>query len=150
MKQPKIFIPFCLLCGLLLGWQNFAGLNLRDAGSELAAPRWTNGFLQRPDQADDQARDLLCLDRVCADGSPWPEGEDPASWLKSLGYEHAQKGKRSLPQAPALVRHPEGWLLLITEASDRLEVLTERGGSGVWPPGRWTELEGLAWWGLRR
>ena len=150
MKTPRIFIPFCLVCGLVAGAKNFGALDLRDAGEDLKAPEWVDGFLQRPDQKQLQGRDLLCLERDCAPTAPWPEGEDPTGWLRDLGFHDAQRGTKDLPQAPALIDHPEGWVILMTEASDRLEVVRQGHGGGRWPPQRWDALRGLPWWGPLR
>jgi len=38
-------------------------------------------------------------------------------------------------------------MLLITEASDRLEVVQQKGGGGLWRPERWEELRDMPWWG---
>ncbi|HBU48683.1 MAG TPA: hypothetical protein DEB46_10265, partial [Myxococcales bacterium] len=76
--------------------------------------------------------------------------DDPARWLHSLGFPDARRGQKELPQAPALVRHPEGWMILMTEASDRLEVVLQTQGGGRWAPERWEELRGLPWWGPLR
>ncbi len=150
MKVPKIFIPFCLVCGLVVGAKNFAALERREAGPDLPPPQWSDGLLQRPDQRALQGAELLCFERSCGDVSPWPVGDDPSDWLQSLGFSHARQGQRELPQAPALIRHPDGWMLLITEASDRLEVVLEKRGGGLWRPERWASLRGLPWWGPLR
>tara|TARA_B000000557_G_scaffold251019_1_gene237884 strand:- start:1036 stop:1488 length:453 start_codon:yes stop_codon:yes gene_type:complete len=150
MKTPRFFIPFCLICGLIVGAKNFGALNLQDAGEDLAAPQWVEGILQRPEQKGLQGRDLLCSERSCSAAPPWPDDDDPARWLHSLGFPDARRGQKELPQAPALVRHPEGWMILMTEASDRLEVVLQTQGGGRWAPERWEELRGLPWWGPLR
>ena len=55
------------------------------------------------------------------------------AWLRRLGQTGAQRGVGERPDAPALVRHDGQWFILWGERSDRLEVVLEGQGAGVWP-----------------
>ncbi len=80
----------------------------------------------------------------------WPSTDDPTNWLKQLGQHGAQPGVGERPDVPALIRSDAGWVILWGERSDRLEVVLERRGAGVWPRQRFDTLYGLPWWGPLR
>ena len=82
--------------------------------------------------------------------SPWPNSSDPSSWLQELGQSQAKQGIGDRPDAPALIQHEDRWVILWGERSDRLEVVVENQGAGVWPRKRFKSLYGSSWWGPLR
>ena len=61
-------------------------------------------------------------------GESDPEARGCAGWGR-----RALNGVGERPDAPALVRHDGQWIILWGERSDRLEVVLEGQGAGVWP-----------------
>ena len=62
----------------------------------------------------------------------------------------SKKGIGDRPDAPALIRYDGRWMILWGERSDRLEVVVENQGAGVWPRKRFKALYGSSWWGPLR
>jgi hypothetical protein len=93
---------------------------------------------------------FLCRVTSCAASPRWPQGDDPISWLEGLGQKGVPAGRGARPDAPALIHSPQGWIILWGERSDRLEVVIEGRGAGVWPPQRFAGLYGQPWWGPLR
>jgi hypothetical protein len=139
-----------LLCGALLALRNAGGLAFLPAGSDMAAPVWRDGLLARPAQAAQTGAAFLCRRASCAEVPAWPASDDPSAWLSALGQERAHRQDKRSVRAPSLLRVGPRWVILWTESGDRLEVLIEGRGSGVWPVARFAELRRLPWWGPLR
>ena len=145
----RALVALCLICGAVFLWHNHGALALRPA-SDLKPPTWQDGLLQSEHlRALDGARFLCRLDS-CAPSAPWPSSEDPSSWLEGLGQKGVAVGLGERPDAPALIRSEEGWVILWGERSDRLEVVVQGRGAGVWPRRRFGDLYKLPWWGPLR
>ena len=140
----------CLLCALIFGLRNLAEARDHDLDRRFKAPVLRGDLLQRPGLEGVDGRSFLCRREGCDDQTPWPAGDDPLPWLKALGHQDASPGRGRLPSAPALVRSPEGWLVLWSERPERLEVIVQGRGAGVWPRAKFEAMGGWSWWkGLR-
>ena len=135
------------LCAALLGLRNGGGLAYRAAGDALQPPQWREGLLARSEQAAETGARFLCRRGACGGQAAWPEGEDPSGWLAALGQNQAHAQTHRSLRAPALIRLAGRWVILWTESGDRLEVVIEGRGSGVWPVSRFAELRRAPWWG---
>jgi hypothetical protein len=143
-------LGLALLCAALLLLRNHDALHLRDASSELRAPVWKNGLLQRSGLDSLSAAEFLCRRDSCSDLEPWPAGDEPQNWLLSMAQLDVKKGLGERPDAPALIHTAEGWMVLWAERGDRLEVLLQGRGAGVLPRSAFKGLYGLPWWGPLR
>ncbi len=149
--RPSDFtvLVLCLVCGILFALRNGDVRTNFSAAPGLEAPRLVDGLLQRESMQKTIGSSFLCRTE-CASVSPWPVESDPRSWLDEIGQAHAKQGIGDRPDAPALIRFEGRWMILWGERSDRLEVVVENQGAGVWPRERYTSLYGLPWWGPLR
>ena len=147
MRAPdKALLALCLVCGALFGLRNSDAKTLQRASAELDAPASTGGLLQRPSMQGTTGASFLCRG-TCTTVSAWPTTPNPGEWLKALGQTKAKGGVGERPDAPALIWFEGRWLILWGERSDRLEVVLEHQGAGVWPRSRFKLLYGSPWWG---
>ena len=147
MRAPdKALLALCLVCGAVFGLRNSDAKTLHHASSNLGVPAHTDGLLQRPSMQGTTGASFLCREK-CTTVSAWPTTENPDGWLESLGQTNAKRGVGARPDAPALIRFEGRWIILWGERSDRLEVVLEHQGAGVWPRDRFDALHGSPWWG---
>ena len=139
----------CLICGVLFGLRNGDARTLFQAEPGLEAPKWHKGLLQRKPMQKTTGASFLCR-AECSALTAWPSGSEPDAWLQALGQVNAKKGIGDRPDAPALIRYDGRWVILWGERSDRLEVVIENQGAGVWPRERFKALYGSSWWGPLR
>ena len=139
-------LAICLICGAIFAFRNSDARTLFAAAPGLEAPVWSDGLLQSEAMKKTTGASFLCRGE-CGSISPWPKGSKPESWLRQLGQSTAKKGVGERPDAPALVRFDKRWVILWGERSDRLEVVVEGLGAGVWPRHRFKALYNSAWWG---
>ena len=144
--SDKALLALCLVCGAVFGLRNSDAKTLYRASSTLDAPADTNGLLQRPSMQGTTGASFLCREK-CTTVPAWPTAVSPDGWLKALGQTKARRGVGERPDAPALIRFGDRWLILWGERSDRLEVILEHQGAGVWPRDRFDALYGSPWWG---
>jgi len=150
MRAPDLAaLLLCAVCGALFWLRNSDARTNFNAAPGLEAPRSIDGLLQREPMQKTTGASFLCRGE-CASLSPWPKGSKPESWLRQLGQSTAKKGVGERPDAPALVRFDKRWVILWGERSDRLEVVVEGLGAGVWPRHRFKALYNSAWWGPLR
>lgn len=143
-------LGLALLCAALLLLRNHDALRLRDASPELRAPVWKNGLLQRSGLDSLSGSEFLCRGGSCSDAESWPVGENAEKWLTSIAQLGVKRGLGKRPGAPALIYTAEGWMILWAERGDRLEVVLQGRGAGVWPRSAFAGLYGLPWWGPLR
>jgi hypothetical protein len=148
--ERNFILVFGLLCGAVFGWNHLGAMSLNAVEGRLEAPLWRSGLLQRPGLERVSGSGFLCRLEDCSATPDWPVSDAPEAWLKALGHDRAKRGRGARPDAPALVRTPEGWVVLWGERSDRLEVVLEGRGAGVWPRSRFRSLYDLPWWGPLR
>ena len=139
-------MTLCLVCGAIFLLRNAEAKTLFPASSSLVAPTWTQGLLQRPEMMQTTGAVFLCPTH-CKAANDWPTTSDPTEWLKSVDQGAAKSGAGDRPDAPSLIHHEGRWIILWGERSDRLEVVVQGQGAGVWPRSRFEELYGAAWWG---
>ena len=150
MRAPDLAaLLLCVVCGGLFLLRNSDARTSFDAAPGLEAPRSIDGLLQREPMQKTTGSLFLCRGE-CASTSPWPSDSDPSSWLQELGQNQAKEGIGDRPDAPSLIRFDGRWIILWGERSDRLEVIVENQGAGVWPRQRFESLYGSPWWGPLR
>ena len=139
-------MALCLVCGVIFILRNAEAKTLFPASSSLEAPTWNEGLLQRPDMEQTTGAAFLCR-HDCRSTTDWPTTSDPVQWLRSVNQHLASAGAGDRPDAPSLIRHEGRWIILWGERSDRLEVVVQGQGAGVWPRSRFAQLYGATWWG---
>ena len=147
--DERLLVALCLMCGVVFGVRNVGAAKRHPVPGQLEAPMQVDGLLQRDAMRRTTGASFLCRG-ACAGVPAWPGESDPGPWLRRLGQTGAQRGVGERPDAPALVRHDGQWIILWGERSDRLEVVLEAQGAGVWPRARFRLLYGSAWWGPLR
>ena len=139
-------LVLCLVCGGIFLLRNAEAKTLFPASSSLEAPTWSDGLLQRDEMKRTTGGDFLCR-ADCSEVRDWPGGADAEAWFQSIGQGKITRGVGDRPDAPALIFHEGRWVVLWGERSDRLEVVVQGRGAGVWPRAKYKELYGSPWWG---
>ena len=147
--QDLAVLLLCAVCGALFWLRNSDARSNLNAAPGLEAPSWSDGLLQREPMQKTTGASFLCRGD-CSSVSPWPSDSNPSSWLQELGQNRAKAGIGDRPDAPSLVRFDGRWVILWGERSDRLEVVVENQGAGVWPREHFKSLYGSPWWGPLR
>jgi len=145
----RLLVALCLICGVIFLLRNHDARALHPA-ADLAPPVWQEGLLQSEHLRSLDGARFLCRRDRCDENAPWPTSNDPSSWLEGLGQKGVGAGLGQRPDAPALIRSENGWIILWGERSDRLEVVVQGRGAGVWPRRRLGGLYELPWWGPLR